>query len=52
MLIVNMDKLEMAKKELINAGIKGERAIAKLKAIENSMNKLSQREDKAKKQDY
>lgn len=48
MLIVNIDKLKMAQKEIINAGIKGERAIAKLKAIENSMKKLSQNDNEVK----
>lgn len=50
MLRVNIEKLEMAQKEIINAGIKGEKAIEKLKEIENSMNKLTQKYNKEKSQ--
>ena len=48
-MIVNIDKLKMAQQEIINAGIKGESAIAKLKAIEISMKKLAQKEEEENK---
>ena len=48
MLNVNIEKLKMAQKEIINAGIKGEKAIEKLKSIESSMNKLTQKKDSNK----
>lgn len=46
MLYVNIEKLEMAKKEMIKAGEKGEKAIDKLKSIENTMNKLTNKSNK------
>ena len=47
-MIVDMDKLEMAKKEINNAGLKGERAMKRLKMIEKTMNRLAERNNEVK----